>query len=68
MKIKFTDKIDKNDWWVEEYPSLKSITLEVKEGCDLIILLDCEKCKKEFETLDEADVALGICKDCQKNN
>lgn len=71
MKIKFTEqKIEgdqfKPDSWIEEYPSLKDIPDEMKEGCDLTILLDCSGCKKKIETLDEADIILRLCKECQK--
>ena len=66
MKIKFTDKNDKEDYWVEEYKSLEEITDEVKEGCILTMLVDCEKCGKRKETKDKEEAMGKICKKCQK--
>lgn len=71
MRIKFIERKREGDQfepdsWIEEYRSLKGITDEMKEGCDIVILFDCNACKKEIETLDEADVNIGLCKKCQK--
>lgn len=66
MRIKFTDKINKNDFWVEEYPSIKSISDEMKEGCYLAIIFDCEVCKNEIETLNEREATNKICKKCSR--
>ena len=72
MKIKFTEQKREEDQflpdaWIEEYPSLESVPQEMKDGCDLTIVFDCNSCKKEIETLNSADAILGICKDCQKS-
>jgi len=72
MKFKFTERerIGDNitpDSWVEEYKSLKNISDEIKEGCNITILFTCEICKKEFETENQKEAMIGICKKCRKS-
>lgn len=67
MKIKFTDKITK-DKWIEYYNSLDEISDEIKKGCKIVFLLDCQICKKEIETKNAKYALSGICKKCKKES